>query len=87
MRLRGSMNRRDEDRRIRLLASRKAVIAARICAVCTDLSPADFDKLVERMALVEIKYSLRRNEDFFRAETALAFADQNLPLSSAKELQ
>jgi hypothetical protein len=62
------INRRDEDRRARLLAERKAKIAVRLIRVCDDLAPREFDALIERMAVIEIKYSVRRTDDFFEGD-------------------
>ena len=57
--------RRLEEPRQDRLQRTKAEIAARLRRVCEELSPDDFDALVERMASIEIKYTMRRSDDLF----------------------
>lgn len=37
----------------------------RIARVCGHLDPAELDALVERMAIIDIKYTMRRTESAF----------------------
>lgn len=64
------MNRRDELSRQKLLDEKKANIGGRLRGVCADLPSREFDALVERMALVDIKYAKRRIEDDLPADAA-----------------
>lgn len=53
------MDRRVEPVRSAQLERAKASIAGRLKHVCVDMSEAAFDALVERIALVKIKYTMR----------------------------
>jgi len=61
------MERRREPSRTFRLEAAKAGIAQRLTAICAHLSPDEFDKLVEQMAVVEIKYNVRRTHALFPA--------------------
>jgi hypothetical protein len=60
-------NRRDDARRLKVLAAKKANIASRLKRVCAYMDPEEFDGLVERMAILDLKYSVRRDDDLFRS--------------------
>lgn len=45
----------------------KARIAARLRPVCVAMPEEEFDKLVQQIATIEIKYALRRSDDLFPA--------------------
>jgi len=64
------MERRREPARTFRLETVKANIADRLRTVCGHLSPDEFDKLVEQMAVVEIKYNVRRTHVLFPAVIA-----------------
>ena len=64
------LERRLEPVRRDLLDRVKARVADRIRSVCGQLSDAEFDALVTRIAEIEIKYSTRRTEDLFNVEHA-----------------
>ena len=53
------MERRIVPLRTERIERAKASIAPRLRAVCPHLSEAEFEALVERMAVVQIKYALR----------------------------
>ena len=53
------MERRIANVRTERLDRTKEAIAQRLRHVCAQLSEDEFDQLVEKIALVEIKYSLR----------------------------
>jgi hypothetical protein len=57
-------DRRDTKRRNRILATMKTTIASHISRVCMTMDRVEFDRLVERMAITEIKYSLRSDVAF-----------------------
>lgn len=59
------MQRRLETVRARTLQETKERIAMRIARVCGHLDPAELDALVERMAIIDIKYTMRRTESAF----------------------
>lgn len=56
------MERRSEPVRADHLVRAKASIASRLARVCSDLPKEEFDALVERIALVEIKYAMRADD-------------------------
>jgi hypothetical protein len=56
------MERRTDQARNALYIRTKMAIAARLRRACQDFDEEEFDALVERMALLEIKYSMRRGE-------------------------
>ena len=56
------MDRRTEPARSALFVKTKLAIARRLDRSCRHLDPREFEALVDRMALVEIKYSVRRGE-------------------------
>ena len=62
MRRQPLMDRRVEPARTAHLLRTKTAIAERIRRLCRHADEAEFEALVERMALVEIKYSMRRGE-------------------------
>jgi hypothetical protein len=64
-------NRRDETRRLRVLATKKASIASRLKRVCKHMDQAEFDQLVERIAVLDLKYSVRRDDDLFRSKPSV----------------
>ena len=66
--------RRLEPTRTELLERRKRAIRHRLEGICSHLPKPEFDSLVERMAALEIKYSLRREE-----EARLLGQDQRSP--------
>lgn len=53
------------DRGVALAAAREA-IAARIRRVCEHFDDAEFTKLVDRMAEIEVRYRLRDEWGFYR---------------------
>ena len=56
------MDRRAEPVRAAQLDRAKASIAERLKRVCAHMSAAEFDALVERIALVEIRYAMRADD-------------------------
>lgn len=56
------MERRSEPVRADHLVRAKASIARRLAHVCSELPAQEFDALVERIALVEIKYTMRADD-------------------------
>jgi hypothetical protein len=56
--------RRIEGARRDTLERVKQAVAGRIGRVCSHLDTAEFDALVTRMALVEIKYGVRAADDW-----------------------
>lgn len=58
-------NRRHEENRRQTFEKVKSRIVARVRAVCPHMSDAEFDEFSARMAIIEIKYSLRRRSDHF----------------------
>jgi hypothetical protein len=58
-------NRRHEEIRRGRLDRAKEVVIAHIARVCGHMSPEELDVLVTRMATIDVKYSMRRSEDFF----------------------
>jgi hypothetical protein len=56
------MDRRVDPARAALLLRTKSSIANRLQRSCRHFAPDEFDALVERMAQLEIKYSMRRGE-------------------------
>jgi hypothetical protein len=56
------MDRRTEPTRNALFLKTKLAIARRLDRSCRHLDAREFDALVDRMALLEIKYSMRRGE-------------------------
>lgn len=58
------LERRSEGARRQTLERVKKAVAGRILRVCSHLDPAEFDALVTRIALVEIKYGLRAANDW-----------------------
>ena len=57
--------RRIEAVRTDLIERTRAAVAGRIGRVCAHLEPEDFQALVARIAEIEIKYSMRRDQSFF----------------------
>lgn len=57
------MERRHLESRVERLSRTKADISKRLRRVCGHLDSVEFDQLTERMALIELKYALRR--EFF----------------------
>ena len=53
------MDRRLEPARSDRVERAKAAIAARLRHVCSHLDDDEFDRLIQRMAEVEVKYSMR----------------------------
>jgi hypothetical protein len=43
----------------------KGDVAARLRSVCAGMSDGEFDQLVERIAVIQVKYNVRRSEDLF----------------------
>jgi hypothetical protein len=62
------MERRQDHSRQARLDLMKEEIAARLRAVCADMPQAEFVRLVERIATINLKYSTRRSEDLFKRE-------------------
>jgi len=60
-------DRRVEPYRSNVMRMVKDDIAQRLRPVCAHLPPDEFDSLIEHMATVKIKFSLRRVEGFFGA--------------------
>lgn len=60
--------RRQLEIRTARLQSTKAEIATRLQRVCPGMPPDEFDRMVEDMAVIEIKYSIRRGIDLFTHE-------------------
>ena len=56
------MERRSDPVRADHLARAKASIAGRLARVCSDLPEQEFDALVEKIALVEIRYAMRADD-------------------------
>jgi hypothetical protein len=70
LRQRGTVaERRQSEIRDARLKSTKAEIAARLQRVCPSMPPEEFDAMVEHMAVIEIKYSIRRGVDMFSQRT------------------
>jgi hypothetical protein len=57
------VERRSIEARKARLAEAKSEIAIRVRRVCASLSEAEFDELVTRMAEIEIRYVMRREDD------------------------
>lgn len=64
------MERRVDAARTALFLKTKLAIGKRLERSCRHLAREEFDALVERMALVEIKYSMRRGELAFPTMTS-----------------
>jgi hypothetical protein len=64
----GCMERRDAAGRRTRLERVKSRIADRLRPSCAALSEAEFDRLVEQIAEIEIKYDLRRTNDLFSGQ-------------------
>ena len=60
---RGSMERRHLESRIERLSRKKAELSRRLYCVCAHLDVTEFDQLMEQMAMIELKYALRRDRD------------------------
>ena len=57
----GSMERRHLESRTERLGRTKADLSRRLRLVCVHMDLAEFDQLMERMAMIELKYALRRD--------------------------
>jgi hypothetical protein len=57
--------------RLDVMQRTKQAVAARIRRVSAHLPLSEFEALVSRIAQLEIKYALRRRENFFDSEQAL----------------
>jgi hypothetical protein len=64
----GSKDRRVEPARTEVLMSVRSTIAERVRPFCEHLSEDEFDALVSRMALIEVKYTRRRQQISTRPE-------------------
>ena len=79
------------DRRIEPLRSdrvqeAKAELAARLRGVCANLSAEDFDALLERMVLIDIKYAQRAAESLIGLRSAIDASRQpRLPKKGASD--
>ena len=61
-----SMDRRHTESRRRLVDHEKKRIAVRMRVVCAGMPESEFEQLVSRMAEIEIKYRMRREEDLLK---------------------
>jgi len=48
----------DDRRKLEAIAAVRREIARRVARFCTSLSPEEFDKLLDRMALIQWKYEV-----------------------------
>jgi hypothetical protein len=58
-------NRRNEEKRRHTFERTKKRIEGRVRCYCPHMTDAEFELFAGRMATIEIKYSLRRNLDYF----------------------
>ena len=63
--MRQEMNRRHEETRRLIFDNTRRRLEDRLKRVCGDLSSAEFDRLLDRMTTIEIKYSVRRRANHF----------------------
>ena len=63
--MRMEMNRRHEETRRLIFDKTRKRLAERLQRVCGDLPSTEFEQLLDRMATIEIKYSLRRRNEYF----------------------
>jgi hypothetical protein len=64
-------DRRVEPLRTERVAMAKAALAGRLRRVCSHLSASEFDALLERMVLLDIKYAQRANEHLLGLRDAI----------------
>ena len=67
MRVHHLTERRLEPRRSIRLSVAKDRLARKLCRLCGHMDPAEFDRLIERMAVTEIKYAMRSDVALFDA--------------------
>ena len=53
----------------------RARLVKRLRPVCPDMPPEAFDQMVEEMALLELKYTLRRRDDHYPLPASPPYKD------------